>query len=122
MRLINVSTLQLEYFIDQEHAPPYAILSHTWGEGEVSTQDFMSPSRAATEKLRGFPKIHLTCRQAQLDALTHAWVDTCCIDKTSSAELTEAINSMYEWYQKSTVCYSKPSATPPSPAQLHYTT
>lgn len=106
MRLINVSPLQLEYFIDQEHAPPYAILSHTWGEGEVSTQDFTSSDRAATAKLRGFRKIELACQQAQLDGFTHAWVDTCCIDKTSSAELTEAINSMYEWYRASPVCYA----------------
>lgn len=29
----------------------------------------------------------------------------CCIDKTSTAELSEAINSMYRWYQKAQVCY-----------------
>ncbi|KAK4461563.1 HET domain-protein, partial [Cladorrhinum samala] len=43
------------------------------------------------------------------------WVDTCCIDKTSSAELTEAINSMYMWYANSTVCYAWLSDLEPSP-------
>lgn len=38
--------------------------------------------------------------------LSYAWIDTCCIDKSSSAELTEAINSMYQWYQRSEVCYA----------------
>lgn len=33
-------------------------------------------------------------------------IDTCCIDKRSSAELSEAINSMYKWYQGAKVCYA----------------
>ena len=32
--------------------------------------------------------------------------DTVCIDKTSSAELSEAINSTFEWYEKAEVCYA----------------
>src|SRR5215469_13378033 len=32
-------------------------------------------------------------------------IDRVCIDKTSSAELTEAINSMYQWYKNSKICY-----------------
>lgn len=106
MHLINVSTLQLDWFLDVDQAPPYAILSHTWGKGEVTFQDFMSPDRDAVRALTGFRKIDLTCQQAARDGLTHAWVDTCCIDKTSSAELTEAINSMFTWYRTSAVCYA----------------
>jgi hypothetical protein len=30
---------------------------------------------------------------------------SCCIDKTSSAELSEAINSMFRWYKNAAVCY-----------------
>lgn len=33
------------------------------------------------------------------------WIDTCCIDKSSSAELSEAINSMFRWYQDARICY-----------------
>ena len=40
------------------------------------------------------------------DGLSHAWIDTCCIDKSSSAELSEAINSMYTWYEVAQVCYA----------------
>ncbi|KAK4197146.1 heterokaryon incompatibility protein-domain-containing protein [Triangularia verruculosa] len=106
MRLINASSLQLEWFMDHEQAPPYAILSHTWGDGEVTLQDFTSADRSAARSLAGFAKIELTCHQALKDGLSHAWVDTCCIDKTSSAELSEAINSMYEWYKHSAICYA----------------
>ncbi len=54
----------------------------------------------------GYAKIKGCCRQAQEDGLAYAWVDTCCIDKTSSAELSEAINSMFRWYANAKVCYT----------------
>ncbi|KFY07970.1 hypothetical protein V492_06653 [Pseudogymnoascus sp. VKM F-4246] len=102
MRLINTKTLVVEEFFDG-HAPKYAILSHRWVDGEVTLQDMQNGS-AATKP--GYQKILSTCKQALADDLTHAWVDTCCIDKTSSAELSEAINSMYRWYAESTICYA----------------
>ncbi|KAF4836560.1 Vegetative incompatibility protein HET-E-1 [Colletotrichum tropicale] len=36
--------------------------------------------------------------------LGYMWIDTCCIDKTSSVEMSEAINSMFKWYQDSQIC------------------
>ncbi len=41
-----------------------------------------------------------------VDGVRYIWIDTCCIDKSSSAELSEAINSMYRWYEESVVCYA----------------
>ncbi|PKS07150.1 hypothetical protein jhhlp_005750 [Lomentospora prolificans] len=102
MRLIDTSTLKLQFFASD--VPPYAILSHTWGDGEVAFQD-MQRGRAFASRLQGFAKIEDCCRQAKRDGYAWAWVDTCCIDKQSSAELSEAINSMYRWYQHSAVCY-----------------
>ena len=104
MRLINNATLELESFMDSTQIPPYAILSHTWGDGEVTLQDFTSENREAARRLAGFAKIELVCHQALKDEFPYSWVDTCCIDKTSSAELSEAINSMYAWYKGSAVC------------------
>jgi hypothetical protein len=104
MRLINASTLRLEEFLDGRHAPPYAILSHTWGDGEVTFQDIANLELAKTKK--GFGKIEETCKLAKANDIGYAWVDTCCIDKTSSAELTEAINSMFQWYAQSKICYA----------------
>lgn len=47
----------------------------------------------------------MACKQAQKHGLNYLWVDTNCIDKTSSAELSEAINSMFSWYQGANICY-----------------
>jgi hypothetical protein len=53
---------------------------------------------------RGFQKIAQSCRIARELELHWIWVDTCCIDRSSSAELSEAINSMFRWYQGSEAC------------------
>ncbi|EEU38404.1 uncharacterized protein NECHADRAFT_91508 [Fusarium vanettenii 77-13-4] len=101
MRLLNAKTFQLEQFYDND-IPPYAILSHTWIENEVTFQEFPTLSRDD-------PRLEKTvgcCRQALQDDLTYVWVDTFCIDKASSAELSEAINSMYKWYGDSAICYA----------------
>ncbi|RYP52366.1 hypothetical protein DL768_002477 [Monosporascus sp. mg162] len=84
--------------------PPYAILSHTWGRDgeEVTFQELME--KRGKHKI-GYEKIVFCGQQAQRDGLQYFWVDTCCIDKTSSAELTEAINSMFDWYRKAERCY-----------------
>ncbi|KAK1637510.1 heterokaryon incompatibility protein-domain-containing protein [Colletotrichum phormii] len=103
MRLINTATLQLEEFIDRARIPPYAILSHTWEDGEVSFQEWNHHDIRVEKK--GFLKIESFCRLVLQDGYTHAWVDTNCIDKRSSAELSEAINSMFAWYREAEVCY-----------------
>ncbi|KAJ9145477.1 HET-domain-containing protein [Pleurostoma richardsiae] len=102
MRLINTITGGLEEF--SRNIPAYAILSHTWEEGEEV--EFKDTSNVAfCETKRGYNKIIMTCRLAAAAGIRYAWVDTCCIDKSSSAELTEAINSMFRWYERSEICY-----------------
>ncbi|EHK17332.1 uncharacterized protein TRIVIDRAFT_137229, partial [Trichoderma virens Gv29-8] len=102
MRLIDTSTLELIWF--PKAPPPYAILSHTWGLDEVTFADFTNvPKR---ESKAGFSKIKQTCKQALKDGLSYAWVDTCCINKESSSELSEAINSMFRWYRDAAICYA----------------
>lgn len=102
MRLLNSKTLELEEFFD-DRGLKYAILSHRWLNDEVSLQDMQNGTAIGKA---GYAKLKLCCDQAVKDGLDYSWVDTCCIDKTSSAELTEAINSMYRWYQNSVVCYA----------------
>jgi hypothetical protein len=104
MRLINTTTLQLEDFTLRD-VPPYAILSHTWAEDEVSFQEMLAGNYDLRSK-QGYTKIVETCRLAIERGLDYAWVDTCCIDKCSSAELTEAINSMFSYYAKSSICFA----------------
>ncbi|VBB79509.1 Putative Vegetative incompatibility protein HET [Podospora comata] len=106
MRLIDTTTLKLREFTAYTTSdyPKYAVLSHTWGAEEVTFQDMITEP-LPSEK-RGFAKIKATCELARIHGLNFAWVDTCCIDKSSSAELTEAINSMYAWYRASETCYA----------------
>lgn len=107
MWLIDVETRRLAEFIGLE-VPPYAILSHTWvSNQEVTFQEMRSPAGLdpTSASKSGWDKIDRTCRQAAEDNLKYVWVDTCCIDKTSSAELSEAINSMFRWYKRAAVCY-----------------
>ncbi|KAF5700467.1 beta transducin [Fusarium mundagurra] len=110
MRLINTTTLLLESILEPRDVR-YAILSHTWEQDEVSLQDFGNLDFA--RRKAGFSKIEKTCQIARSRGLKYAWVDTCCIDKTSSAELTEAINSMFEWYKQAQVCFAFISDLPP---------
>ncbi|KAL2883133.1 hypothetical protein SGCOL_001321 [Colletotrichum sp. CLE4] len=113
MRLIKASSihsgnLQLVDF-SPDQLPRYAILSHTWGNNEVIYADIRDQN-AATKP--AFQKVRYSCIQTLADGLDHVWIDSCCIDKSSSAELSEAINSMYEWYMKSEVCYTYLSGVP----------
>jgi hypothetical protein len=103
MWLLDSKTLELKLYYDS-NIPPYAILSHAWGENEVSLQQINGP-RDQIQSYAGFIKIQKCCAQAATDGFEHIWIDTCCIDKTNSAELSEAINSMFNWYRKATECY-----------------
>jgi hypothetical protein len=90
--------------VDGDTIPPYAILSHTWGADteEVTFEDLTS--NAGKAKL-GYKKIQFCGEQAKQDGLQYFWVDTCCIKKVNKAELSQAIQSMFRWYQKATKCY-----------------
>ena len=97
MKLINTNTLRIEEFRDSQ-APGYVILSHTWGQNEVSWEQIQIGILN--------DKIRKCCERARNNGFRYVWIDTCCIDKTSSAELSEAINSMYKWYKAATICYA----------------
>jgi hypothetical protein len=105
MRLIHLTTLELHEFIGDQ-IPPYAILSHTWEKDEVSFQDVRSLPREQLEHKAGWKKIVGFCKIARAvqPRTEYGWVDTCCINKESSAELSEAINSMFRWYEGSLYC------------------
>lgn len=102
MRLLNARTLKLESYVGD--CPPYAILSHCWGGEEVVFSDL--PNIIEARKKQGFSKVEKACEQAVKDGFKYIWIDTCCIDKSSSAELSEAINSMFAWYKDSGKCYA----------------
>jgi hypothetical protein len=90
----------MRWFNDNE-IPPYAILSHTWGEEEVT---FDHVRQGTAHQLKGYPKVLATCNSAAQNGFEYVWIDTCCINKESSAELSEAINSMFQWYERADYC------------------
>ena len=107
MRLLecdNASEVSLtKDFVGDDEIPPYAILSHTWKEGqEVTFSDLMD---GTGKSKAGYDKIRFCGQQAKHDGLQYFWVDTCCIDKSNHFELQEAINSMFRWYQEAAKCY-----------------
>jgi len=128
MRLIKVEAfLEREYLIKEgksvdrrknvlefgdDEVKEYVILSHRWVEQEVDYREMVKLVKMAVEErdeIRhrdGYQKILQSCEQAQKDGYKWLWVDTCCINKGSSAELSEAINSMYRWYENAQVCYA----------------
>jgi hypothetical protein len=57
------------------------------------------------KKKIGYQKIQFCGRQAAKDDLEYFWIDSCCIDKENSTELSEAINSMFKWYKRAVKCY-----------------
>ncbi|KAJ5376515.1 heterokaryon incompatibility protein-domain-containing protein [Penicillium cosmopolitanum] len=107
MRLIHTHSLELWEFADNEVPEKYAILSHRWEkkEEEISFQEMLHANDVTRHKI-GYRKIESFCENARDDGFDFAWVDTCCINKDSSAELSEAINSMFRWYQQAKKCYA----------------
>jgi hypothetical protein len=103
MRLFNCRTKTLDEFVG--FTPQYAILSHTWEVDEVVFDDLIDGNTDHTA-MRGWYKIEQSREQALQDGLEYLWADTVCIDKSSSAELSEAINSIFNWYRDSTICYA----------------
>ena len=93
-----------EDLLVSDDIPRYAILSHTWGAHteEVSFKDMMDGTGKSKP---GYDKIRFCGEQARRDGLQYFWIDTCCIDKSSSTELQEAINSMFRWYRDAAKCY-----------------
>jgi hypothetical protein len=84
--------------------PSYAILSHTW-EADDQEVTFKDVTDGIGVNKLGYAKIKFCGERAREDGLHHFWVDSCCIDKSSSAELQEAINSMFRWYRNAAKCY-----------------
>jgi hypothetical protein len=76
MRLINATTLMIEEFLNETQIPPFAILSHTWGEEECTFQQMQDPLGSQVSRRKGYLKIQLCCKQALTDGFQWVWIDT----------------------------------------------
>ncbi|KAK5727008.1 hypothetical protein LTR15_002899 [Elasticomyces elasticus] len=124
MRLLNLYTLKFEEFYGEEDTPAYAILSHRWTKHEISYREFVD---GCDQRSAGYKKILDFCafarsrparvrsqgRMLENNLLQWGWLDTICIDKSSSQELSESINSMFEWYGRAAVCCAFLGDVPP---------
>ena len=101
---LGKDVLEFEVFNGQ-YLPPYAILSHTWAENADDHVLFSDVVFGTYKTKRGFDKIQTTCIQDRLDGYEYCWVDTCRTEKSSSAELSEAMSSMWNYYRSAAICY-----------------
>ncbi|USW54902.1 Putative heterokaryon incompatibility [Septoria linicola] len=105
MRLLNVHTLEFEEFYHDniDSVPPYIIASHRWGKHEPKYKDVLKRRRSDSA---GYKKVEAFCRLIRESGIEvdWLWIDTVCIDKSSSAELHESINSMFKWYANAECC------------------
>ncbi|CDO75401.1 hypothetical protein BN946_scf184855.g4 [Trametes cinnabarina] len=113
MRLLHTTTGRFHIF-DDPWTVRYAILSHVWAREndrffpEPTLQDVVriqaeydaDPPETRASIISRLPeKVRRFCETAAAYGFDYAWADPICIDKTSSSELSEAINSMFDWYR-----------------------
>ncbi|KAG9241956.1 hypothetical protein BJ878DRAFT_536190 [Calycina marina] len=99
MILLDSNTLRLTDFFLRD-VPEYVILSHTWGEGEVSFQDFQDLKKI--RERQDFKNLEQCCKKAKSDGLQ--WV----------------INSMFRYYSEAAeICYAYVEDTDSSVARKH---
>ncbi|KAI5999472.1 hypothetical protein EDD15DRAFT_2123161, partial [Pisolithus albus] len=79
----------------------FVTFSHRWGVKEPLLRDVEGHSIYGMSSEGGFGKLQAFCLRACEQGYLWAWSDTCCIDKDSSADLQEAIGSMFAWYRRS---------------------
>ena len=115
MRLLNTETIKLHDFFGRQ-PPLYAILSHCWGEDEVSYKNVWKGKNLGAA---GWAKVRQCCSFVQGLGFQWVWIDTCCIDKRSSAELVESINSMYMWYRRAAMCFAYLADVQCRPENIH---
>ena len=122
MRLLDTHTGQFVEKDPSDKETRYAILSHTWDQaGEQTYKQLKKIQKRHAHTSRASlitrlssiwteaelsPKIRDACSHARTEGFRYIWIDSCCIDKTSSSELSEAINSMYAWYARADICYA----------------
>ena len=117
MWFLNTATAELHGYLCPVDVLPdggYAILSHVWSKDpEPKEQSFAEVQEIVNRcKVEGTnprdhvsEKIRRSCEIAEADGYKWIWNDMCCIDRSSSAELSEAVSSMFRYYAMSQICY-----------------
>ncbi|KAH9935205.1 HET-domain-containing protein [Epithele typhae] len=116
MWLLKTARAELHYFFEPGAVyGGYAALSHTWSQDPAHPEQSFQDLQAIIARCKETDanprdvvcdKIRMCCITAERDGYKWVWIDTCCINKESSTELSEAINSMFNWYVLCEVCYA----------------
>ncbi len=101
MRLLHTKRRLVHDFTNKT-IPNYAILSHAWDEREITFTDIQN---GGAEGSAGYKKLNMFAEIAAQHGYVWVWMDTCCIDKSSNAELSRSYNSMYKRYRRADVCF-----------------
>jgi hypothetical protein len=97
--------LRFHEFEGEVALPAYAVLSHTWHTNNKEEVTYEDLETGSGQHKAGYTKIDFCKKQASVDELAYIWIDTCCINRKSEPELSEAVNSMFRWYKNATRCY-----------------
>lgn len=116
MRLLNTTSLGFEEFFDRNEPPPYAILSHRWSDMEVLYHDY-DQQTDWSGSAKGYRKIYQCCELARQRNRKYIWIDSLCIDKRNTHEVTESVNSMWRYYTNAIECYAYLVDVPPFAAE-----
>jgi hypothetical protein len=76
MRLLNSFSGEIKHFLGQSQIPPYAILSHTWHDEEITLRDWQALACAQVERMEGYVKLKYCCMQAAAQGIEWVWIDT----------------------------------------------
>ncbi|KAH9911279.1 HET-domain-containing protein [Epithele typhae] len=112
MWLLSTDRAELHYFSSPDQVPGgYAILSHLWDDHELSLRELRALTTECAQmgtnpRDRVPRKLRMACTLARQHGYAWLWADTCCIDKTSQTELSEALNAMFRFYALSAICYA----------------
>jgi len=115
MRLLNIYTFEFAEF-EGDRLPPYRITSHRWTDDEATFKDVLkkkNPNSKGYMKIEGFCQFIREDEERlrkyvtrELGSCKWIWIDAACVDKRSSAEVSESINSMFGWYARAVECFA----------------
>ena len=103
MKLLHTQTYRLDEFFDSDY-PTYAILSHTWRSSDALSSSHLAYDPRLDRCLPVHEKVIQACQKADSHGIHHLWVDSLCIDASSTADIDEAVNGSFRWLRKSALC------------------
>ena len=97
----DIDRARIEQEVAQYHR--YAMFSHKWEDNEPLFENVVHVVVHDLDDSLTHNKLKMFCKVVRDAGLHWAWSDTCCINKADPSVLQEALVSMFQWYQHSTM-------------------